>query len=60
MERIPNQQYAELIETAYEYIPSKIMELVKPVHFFTGTDPIFAGLINSNDVPLHRMISFIQ
>jgi hypothetical protein len=44
MERIVNQQYAELIAYAISAVPDKIMDIIKPVHFFTGTNPIFAGL----------------
>jgi len=44
MERIANQQYAELIAYAISAIPIKIMELIKPVHFLAGIDPFYVGL----------------
>lgn len=44
MERIVNQQYAELIAEAISTVPDKIMEIIRPIHFFTGTDPFYAGL----------------
>lgn len=44
MERIINQQYAELIAKAINCVPDKIMEIIRPMHFFTGTDPFYAGL----------------
>ncbi len=44
MERIVNQQYAELITEAISAIPDKIMDIIRPIHFLTGTDPFYAGL----------------
>jgi hypothetical protein len=44
MERIINQQYAELIAEAISAVPDEIMDIIRPVHFFTGTDPFYAGL----------------
>lgn len=49
MERIVNQRYAELIAYAISAVPDEIMEIIKPVHFFTGTDPCFAGLELESD-----------
>jgi cobalamin biosynthesis Mg chelatase CobN len=49
MERIVNQQYAELIAFAISAVPPKIMEIIRPVHFFTGTDPHYAGLNISDE-----------
>lgn len=50
MERIVNQQYAELIAYAISAIPPTIMEIIKPIHFFTGTDPFYAGLEIGGDL----------
>ena len=44
MERIVNAEYAELIGYAIDILPSRIWDRIKYVHFFTGTDPIYAGL----------------
>jgi hypothetical protein len=52
MERIVDQQYAELIGEAISAIPYKIMEIIKPVHFFTGTDPFYAGLEVGDDLDI--------
>ena len=52
MERIVNQQYAELIAEAYSAIPDNIIKMINHVHFFCGTDPIFAGL--ENDEPINN------
>lgn len=49
MERIINQQYAELIAEAISAVPPKIMDIIRPIHFFTGTDPYFAGLEIDDD-----------
>ena len=52
MERIVNAEYAELIGYAIYILPSRIWDRIKYVHFFTGTDPIYAGLhdyIETND-----------
>lgn len=49
MERIINQHYAELINYAISAVPPKIIELIKPFHFFTGTDPYYAGLETGDD-----------
>ncbi len=50
MERIINQQYAELISYAISAIPPNIMEIIKPVHFFTGIDPFYAGLERGDEI----------
>ena len=36
--------YAESIQAAIAIIPSTIWQRISYVHFFTGTDPIWAGL----------------
>ena len=45
MERIPDSRYSELIEDAYSCIPPNIAKLISHVHFFCGTDPVYAGLV---------------
>ncbi len=49
MERIVNQQYAELIAEGMSAVPNRILDIIGPVHFFTGTDPYFAGLETDDD-----------
>lgn len=46
MERIPDSRYSELIGEAYSCIPPNIAKLVDHVHFFCGTDPVYAGLVS--------------
>ena len=48
MERIPDSRYSELIEDAYSCIPPNIAKLVSHVHFFCGTDPVYAGIIKDD------------
>jgi hypothetical protein len=48
MERIINQAYAELITEAFSGIPDNILAIIQPIHFFTGTDPIYAGLLTQD------------
>ncbi len=45
MERLVDYKYSELIGAAFDILPVGIFERLKYTHFFTGTDPIFAGLI---------------
>jgi hypothetical protein len=42
--RIVDQRFAESLSIALEWIPAKVMELLRHVEFLVGTDPIFAGL----------------
>ena len=50
MERIPDQRYSELIGEAYSCIPPNIVKLIDHVHFFCGTDPVYAGLVKDSTV----------
>lgn len=52
MERIINQRYAELIGEVYSGIPTNIVNMINHVHFFCGTDPVFAGI--ENDTPINN------
>ncbi len=44
MERITNMAYAELIGASLDALPEEILEIIKPVHFLTGTNPFYCGL----------------
>ena len=44
MQRITNYRYIEAIGYAFSLLPSNLSERLSYVHFFTGTDPVFAGL----------------
>ncbi len=46
MERIVNAEFSELIGYSISILPIGIWERISYVHFFTGTDPIYAGLHN--------------
>ena len=44
MIRVKSNAYSSLIEAGYARMPGGIRHLLRDVDFFTGTDPIFAGL----------------
>lgn len=44
MDRLVDRRYAEVITAAVETIPPLIMDRLRHVHFFTGTNPTWAGL----------------
>lgn len=46
MERLTNNIYSQAIEAAFGLLPIRIAERLRYVHFFTGTDPVYAGLHN--------------
>jgi len=46
LERITSYQFTELIESGFALIPEEISKRLKHVHFFTGTDPVYAGLFD--------------
>lgn len=46
MERITDYRYSELIGAAFDVIPPRIVARIRYTHFFTGADPIYAGLFN--------------
>jgi hypothetical protein len=48
MERLISGGYSELIEATFDLLPVRIADNFRHVHFFTGTDPIFAGLIRTD------------
>ena len=54
MERIVSYQYTELIQAGFDLIPQAIADRLRYVHFFTGTDPIWAGLFNWEDTDDNR------
>lgn len=45
MERITGYGYSELIGKAFEILPQGIADKLRYVHFLTGVDPIYAGLL---------------
>ena len=44
MNRIVSYKYTELIQEAYSVIPDNILSRLPTIHFFTGTDVVYAGL----------------
>jgi len=44
MERIVSYQYSTAINSAFELLSHPIRNKLRYVHFFTGTDPVYAGL----------------
>lgn len=54
MMRIVDYRYSELIGASFDIIPIKIADRLKYTHFFTGTDPIYAGLILPDDDTMRR------
>jgi hypothetical protein len=44
MERITDYKYIDLIQEAYSCIPDHILSHLPTIHFFTGTDVVYAGL----------------
>jgi len=46
MERLVSYRYSEGISYAINLLPIAIANKLSHVHFFTGTDPVFAGLHN--------------
>lgn len=50
MERIVSFRYSEAITAAFDLVPERISERLKYIHFFTGTDPVFAGLHNYDQI----------
>ncbi|MFA5299270.1 MAG: hypothetical protein WC389_13860 [Lutibacter sp.] len=49
MNRILNYKYTELIQEAYSLIPQHILDRLPTIHFFTGTNMNFAGLVLPQD-----------
>lgn len=49
MQRVVSHQYTELIESGFDLIPKAIADRLRHIQFFTGTDPVFAGLIADKD-----------
>lgn len=47
MQRIRRQVDAEIIGHAFDLLPAPLAYRLERTHFFTGTDPIFAGLHNT-------------
>jgi len=50
MQRITEMVYATAIGKAFDLLPSTIEARLRHVHFFTGTDPVYAGLHNYEDI----------
>jgi hypothetical protein len=44
MERLVDYKYSSIISYAFGLLSPKVADRLKYVHFFTGTDPIYAGL----------------
>ena len=49
MQRVVSHQYTQLIEAGFDLIPKAIADRLRHIHFFTGTDPIYAGLKYGGD-----------
>jgi hypothetical protein len=49
MERITDFHYAEAIRYSLNLLPCWLKKRLQSVQFFTGTDPLFAGLHNYKD-----------
>ena len=49
MERLVDYKYSELIKAGFDILPPGIADKLKYTHFFTGTDPIYAGLKAEDD-----------
>ncbi len=47
MERLTDIKYATLIGAGMDLLPAGLLERLRYTHFFTGTDPIFAGVFGS-------------
>lgn len=45
MERLVDFKYSELISAGFDILPPGIADKLKYTHFFTGTDPIYAGVV---------------
>lgn len=45
MERLAGSGYRKAIQAALTWLPPKMRELLKDVHFFCGADPIYAGAL---------------
>jgi len=54
MNRIVNNAFAELIGEALDRLPTGIGNRLRGTHFFTGTSPIYAGLIEYTEASLGR------
>jgi len=50
MERLVDYRYSELISAGFDLITSNIARKLQYTHFFTGTDPIYAGLIREHKI----------
>ena len=48
MERLVDYRYSELISAGFDLITPNIARRLQYTHFFTGTDPIHAGLITDH------------
>ncbi len=62
MYRITNHIYSEAIGYAFELLPIAISKRLNHVHFFTGTDPLYAGLhsyVESNDKRSYRTTAHV-
>jgi len=49
IERILDYSYSELISVSFDLLPSGIANKLSGTHFFTGTDPVFAGLFDYSE-----------
>uniref|UniRef100_A0A6M3KUT4 Uncharacterized protein n=1 Tax=viral metagenome TaxID=1070528 RepID=A0A6M3KUT4_9ZZZZ len=46
MERLVDYKYSELISAGFDRLPPGIANRLRYTHFFTGTDPVYAGLFD--------------
>lgn len=49
MERLTSYEYSNAISFAFGLLPIRIANMFRGVHFFTGTDPVYAGLHKYED-----------
>ncbi|OPZ79723.1 MAG: hypothetical protein BWY79_00273 [Actinobacteria bacterium ADurb.Bin444] len=49
MNRLTDYRFSSLIQAGLRLIPSVVADQLRHVHFFTGTDPIYAGLFTDED-----------
>jgi len=49
MQRLVDYRYSEVIGSSFNIISPTICQLLEGIHFFVGTDPIYAGLHNYID-----------
>jgi len=54
MQRLTSYEYSAAISWAFNLLPIRVADMLKCVHFFTGTDPVYAGLHRYDDTDDNR------